>query len=242
MKRLREQASSSDPVVARAAALVAAVRPLDPLAIPRPRAPREARVRAGLHFRLALIPLALILASAVAGAATRPGPGWLRSLASWVRPARPSLPAPPALTPVARPADADATSRSPAPSQASVMAGVPSVAGSAARTAAPTSVRAAGRGVRSDADAADESALVVEAVRALRRDRDPRRAGELAEQVLQRFPHGAQVEEAMAVAMEAASVDGDTAAARHWAERYLQSFGAGRFADRARDVLAAPPR
>ncbi len=241
MKRLREQSSSSDPVVARAAALVAAVRPLDPITIQRPPAPREAKLRAGLHFRLALLPLALILASAVAGAATLPGPGWLRSLASWARPARPSLAAPPVLTPVSRPADSDATSRSPAPSQASVMGGAPAVA-SSARPAAPTSVRTAGRGVRSDADAADESALVVEAVRALRRDRDPRRAAELAEQVLQRFPHGAQVEEAMAVAMEASSVDGDAAGARHWAERYLQSFASGRFADRARDVLSAPPR
>jgi hypothetical protein len=96
--------------------------------------------------------------------------------------------------------------------------------------------------VRTSAATADESALVVDAVRALRRDHDPRRARELAEEVLQRYPRGAQVEEAMAVAMEAASLDGDTATARRWAERYLETFGAGRFADRARDVLAASPR
>ena len=69
-----------------------------------------------------------------------------------------------------------------------------------------------------------------------------RRAKDLAEEVLQRYPRGAQCEEAMAVAMEAASLDGDELTARRWAERYLESFGAGRFADRARDVLAASPR
>jgi hypothetical protein len=88
----------------------------------------------------------------------------------------------------------------------------------------------------------DESALVVDAVRALRRDHDPRRAGNLAQEVLQRYPHGGQLEEATDVAMEAAFADGDTTGARHWAGRYLGTFGTGRFADRARQVLAAPPR
>jgi outer membrane protein assembly factor BamD (BamD/ComL family) len=92
------------------------------------------------------------------------------------------------------------------------------------------------------ANDSDESALVVDAVRALRRDHDPRRAGSLAQEVLQRYPHGAQVEEAMAIAMEAAFADGDATGARHWAERYLGTFGTGRFADRARQVLAASPR
>ncbi len=59
---------------------------------------------------------------------------------------------------------------------------------------------------------------------------------------MQRYPHGAQLEEAMAVAMEAAVTEGDTSGARHWAERYLSAFGTGRFADRARQVLAASPR
>jgi outer membrane protein assembly factor BamD (BamD/ComL family) len=83
---------------------------------------------------------------------------------------------------------------------------------------------------------------VVDAVRALRRDRDPKRAQTLAEEALQRYPRGAQLEEAMAVAMEAAAADGDASAAHHWAERYVDTFGAGRFADRARQVLAASSR
>ena len=118
---------------------------------------------------------------------------------------------------------------------------VPAAATASSR-AVPPPVRAASKSARTSAATEEESALVVDAVRALRRDHDPRRAKDLAEEVLQRYPRGAQCEEAMAVAMEAASLDGDELTARRWAERYLESFGAGRFADRARDVLAASPR
>ena len=133
----------------------------------------------------------------------------------------------------------DDASHSPTPAAADV----PPVAAAASSPAmAPLPVSTASKSVRALAAPADESALVVDAVRALRRDHDARRASELAAEVLQRYPHGVQHEEAMAVAMEAAIADGDTAGARHWAERYLESYGAGRFADRARDVLAAPSR
>jgi hypothetical protein len=240
MKRLRDQVSSPDPVVAHAAALVAAVRPLDPSQIRRRPLPGEARARpVNLHLRLAFV-LALILASAVAGAATRPGARWLRSVASWARPSGPSSPAPRVLAQRARESVADNASHSPAPPSADVLPVVPAATTSPAP--APLPVGAAPRSVRAAAATADESALVVDAVRALRRDHDARRAGELAEEVLQRYPRGMQREEAMDVAMEAAIAYGDAAAARRWAERYLESFGAGRFADRARDVLAAPPR
>jgi hypothetical protein len=59
---------------------------------------------------------------------------------------------------------------------------------------------------------------------------------------LQRYPHGQQIEEAMALAMEAASERGDLSDARRAAERYLSSFRAGRFADRALRILATPDR
>jgi hypothetical protein len=242
MKPLREQIASSDPAVARAAALVAAMRPLDPNRIRRPPAPIEARTRrAGLHTRVVFVVPALILASAVAGAATRPGTGWLRALGAWARVTQPGSPAP-TLAPAPRTTAAETTSRPPAPALPDVPPVVTAAPSSPPRATAPP-VRAASKSTRTTAvDAADESALVVEAVRALRRDHDPRRARELAEEALHRFPHGAQSEEATAVAMEGASGDGDTAAARRWAERYLASFGAGRFADRARDVLSAASR
>jgi hypothetical protein len=87
-----------------------------------------------------------------------------------------------------------------------------------------------------------ESALLVSAVRALRREGDPARAQALAEESIQRYPHGAQVEEAMALVMEAASMRGDVPGARHAAQRYLETFRSGRFVDRAARILAASPK
>jgi hypothetical protein len=85
----------------------------------------------------------------------------------------------------------------------------------------------------------DESTLMVSAVRALRREGDPARAQALAQQALQRFPHGAQAEEAMALIMEAASARGDASGAQQAAAAYLARFGSGRFADRARRILVS---
>jgi hypothetical protein len=83
---------------------------------------------------------------------------------------------------------------------------------------------------------------MVRAVRALRRDGDPKRAQDLAEQALLQFPHGVQVEEAMALVMEAASARGDSAGARRAAQTYIDRFHAGRFADRAQRILSSPER
>jgi hypothetical protein len=83
---------------------------------------------------------------------------------------------------------------------------------------------------------------MIDAVRALRRDRDPARALALAEFAMDRYPHGAQVEEAMALGMEAAKAAGDGAAARRLAERYLATFRMGHFADRAQQIISAPLR
>jgi hypothetical protein len=93
-----------------------------------------------------------------------------------------------------------------------------------------------------EATSADESALILYAVRALRRDGDPVRAQALAEEALQRYPRGAQVEEAMALAMEAAGARGDVAGARRAALRYLERYPAGRFADRAQRAVVPPAK
>jgi hypothetical protein len=254
MKRLREQASSPDPVTARAASLLAGMRPLDVARIERRPPPSDAKPRPRtMRMGVALI-LAATLASAVAGAGTLHPARWLRSLAGWgarSSPPTPASPAPRSRVPIAPIAPSVPGTASPAatspPSAAPVE--IPSGAAAAgsssgARVTTPTAVRIDPRDPRASAATSDtdESALVVDAVRALRRDHDPRRAGNLAQEVLQRYPHGAQLEEATDVAMEAAFADGDTTGARHWAERYLGTFGTGRFADRARQVLAAPPR
>jgi hypothetical protein len=246
MKRLREQASSPDPVTARAASLLAAMRPLDVARIERRPPPSDAKPRPRtMRMGVALI-LAATLASAVAGAGTLHRAGWLRPFAGWAATSSPpALPSRAPLAPSAPGTASHVATSSPSAAPAEIPSGAAAAGSSSgARVTIPTAVRTDPRDPRTSAatNDTDESALVVDAVRALRRDHDPRRAGNLAQEVLQRYPHGAQLEEAMAVAMEAAFADGDTTGARRWAERYLGTFGTGRFADRARQVLAAPPR
>jgi hypothetical protein len=83
---------------------------------------------------------------------------------------------------------------------------------------------------------AHEAALLMAAVRALRHDRDPARAATLLDNYLRRFPDGVLAEEALAYAIEAASVRGD-ARASALARSYLQRYPHGRFERAARAVL-----
>jgi hypothetical protein len=224
--------------------------PLDADRLPyRPLPPLDARkVRMAGPVRTTLV-LAMTLGTVGAAGATLHRTGWLRALrvieqpapspaADRARPAAPehgthgglagvaqSPPAAPAAPDVAPPvAPTRIVSVSPAPRIPQVQA------------------QPASRERAALAASEDESALIVDAVRALRRDGDPVRAQSLAEEALRRYPHGAQVEEAMALAMEAAAARGDVSGARRAAERYKESFRSGRFADRAQRVLAMPPR
>ncbi|HSZ83443.1 MAG TPA: hypothetical protein VLA14_14235 [Polyangia bacterium] len=86
----------------------------------------------------------------------------------------------------------------------------------------------------------DEPTLVATAMRALRRDHDPVDAGRLLDDYLRRWPNGALIEEALALALEAANARGD-ARARAFATTYLQRFPAGRFGEAARRTLARTP-
>jgi hypothetical protein len=88
----------------------------------------------------------------------------------------------------------------------------------------------------------DDPQVVASAVRALRRDHDAARASALLDTYVRRWPNGALVEEAMALAIEAAQArggDGDVEA-RARATRYLHRFPAGRFGDTAHRALARP--
>jgi hypothetical protein len=247
MKRLNEQASSPDPVTARAAALITAMPPLDggrlrrrPLSCEAPQHTRNLRLRMG-------IALAVSLGTAVAGAGTLQRTEWFREIAA---PRVASSPSPSRVFPAARPSPSVGSVAPPAssplllPEAIEAVEPPPPAAGPpGARGAMPVPARAARKEApRDKAAAEDESALMIDAVRALRHDHDPSRAKALAEDVLQRYPHGAQVEEAMAVATQAALEAGDLTEARRSAERYLETFRAGRFADRARRVLAAAPK
>jgi hypothetical protein len=83
------------------------------------------------------------------------------------------------------------------------------------------------------APAPQETALVMKAVRALRRQHQPAQAGALLDEYLRRFPQGALAEEALALAIEAASARGDGRAAV-LARDYLRRYPHGRFERAAR--------
>ncbi|HWE30703.1 MAG TPA: hypothetical protein VHB97_22000 [Polyangia bacterium] len=81
-----------------------------------------------------------------------------------------------------------------------------------------------------------EAELVLDATLALRRAHEPRRSLDLLKQYLTRYPHGALIEESMALAMEAMATLDDASAARVAAD-YLQRYPAGRFTGLARTAL-----
>ena len=90
--------------------------------------------------------------------------------------------------------------------------------------AAPAPVKAA---------SAQETTLLMAAVHSLRREHDPLRAGVLLDDYLARYPSGVLAEEALALAIDAASARGDARAVT-LAHRYLQRYPHGRFQQAAR--------
>jgi hypothetical protein len=80
--------------------------------------------------------------------------------------------------------------------------------------------------------------VLYEATRAIRTDGDPTRGAALLERWFAAHPDGGPLaEEATALAVEAAVLQGDRAAAARWAGRYLARFPDGRHADEARRAL-----
>jgi hypothetical protein len=272
MRRLRDEIDSADPTLARAAAILASRAPLNTERMwGRPLPPLESSKHRRPVVRVALV-LAISLGSVVAGAATalpqgnwwaepwtvvralvgagagtdaaRRGPAHAASVPdTHMAPASASLavaepvnapPSIPALPPPASPREAMIPA---APTPVGALA--PAMRPTPTNRLAPAA-RIANDSARSGADG--ESALMLDAVRALRRDRDPARALALAESALDRYPHGAQLEEAMALGMEAANAAGDGATAHRLAERYLASFRSGRFTDRAQQIVSASQR
>ena len=86
----------------------------------------------------------------------------------------------------------------------------------------------------------EDPSQVVDAIQALRNDRDPVRASRLLAGYLTRYPHGALVEEAIALSIEAAAANHSPSAAS-FAERYLRQYPNGRFRHTAEQALAARP-
>jgi hypothetical protein len=87
-----------------------------------------------------------------------------------------------------------------------------------------------------------ENATVSDAVTALRRDHDPARAAMLLDYYLKHYPNGALVEEALALAIEAAATR-DRPAAATLAIRYLADHPKGRYraAAEAANARFKPP-
>ena len=88
--------------------------------------------------------------------------------------------------------------------------------------------------------AGDDTAPVLEAMHALRVERNPVRARALLAGYLQRYPDGSLVEEALAMSVEAAVAhhDGDAVTL---ARRYLALYPAGHFSALAQQALTAGP-
>jgi hypothetical protein len=75
---------------------------------------------------------------------------------------------------------------------------------------------------------ADDTGLVFEAMRALRRDGQPAQAASLLDEYLRRHPSGSMAEEALALSIEAASARGD-GRAKDLIARYFARYPNGHF-------------
>jgi hypothetical protein len=85
----------------------------------------------------------------------------------------------------------------------------------------------------------EEAALVLAALRSLRREHNPVQAGALLQTYLTRFPQGVLTEEALAIGIEAAVARHDAPSARALANQYLGRYPAGRFTALARKTASA---
>lgn len=83
----------------------------------------------------------------------------------------------------------------------------------------------------------DDPTHVVRALRALRQEGQPARAGALLERYLEEQPQGALAEEALALSIEAALSENSERASA-FARRYLKSYPEGRYRSVARRALA----
>ena len=260
--RLRDKVGDADRSLARAAELVASVPAIAEFAARKQRVQRAVLAsgsgRAWLPVLLRPpVVVALLLAAGVVAAATlgrslltRPQRGLggsseiptentrrgasprripeiraeLPVTVEETAPVLPTVVPPPAATA----APSRPTNAPPRPSRpASQAAGQPALAAQPAKDSTPETAPP------TKAAPAQETALVVAAVRALRREHDPARAGLLLDDYLHRYPSGVLAEEALALAIEAASARGDARAAT-FARVYLARYPQGRFQHAAR--------
>jgi hypothetical protein len=188
---------------------------------------QRARHGGGARFLRPVVALAILLVAGATAAATF-GHGWLaRGLRSLGEQA-PTAPTVPEAVP-RRHLTAIAEPRAAIPSTAPVEA-------EPSPEPAPVAVHAPRLAARPHAIRSEDPSLVVEAIRALRTDRDPRRAAGLLAAYLRTYPHGALSEEALALSIEASADQHDPRAAT-FAEQYLREYPHGRFRRAAGQAL-----
>ena len=140
--------------------------------------------------------------------------------------------------PKAAPSPKRAASESPpAPS---ALAPLTSAAPSASAPPEPAAVvvRSPAKGSRARPESAEDATHVVQAIQALRTERDPARAQALLNDYLKANPRGTLSGDALALSIEAASAQHDPRAAEY-ARRYLAAYPKGKYRDLAKRALEA---
>jgi hypothetical protein len=107
----------------------------------------------------------------------------------------------------------------------------------AAEALAPSPAHSAAKGTRARPESSEDGKHVVEAIQALRTERDPSRAQALLNDYLKAHPHGVLSGDALALSIEAASAQHDPRAA-DYARRYLSAYPNGKYRDLANRALA----
>jgi hypothetical protein len=187
---------------------------------------QRARHGGGLRFLRPVVALAVLLVAGATAAATF-GHGWLaRGLRSLGGQA-PTVETPP-----------EAAPRRHLTALAEPRVALPPVEAVDEPSAepAPVAARAPRLAARPHAVRSEDPSLVVEAIRALRTDRDPRRAATLLAAYLRTYPHGALSEEALALSIEASADQHDPRAVT-FAQQYLREYPHGRFRRAAGQAL-----
>jgi hypothetical protein len=104
-----------------------------------------------------------------------------------------------------------------------------------------SALRPAGKsGSHARLDSSEDATHVVEAIQALRTEKDPARAQALLNDYLKSHPHGQLSGDALALSIEAASAQNDPRAA-DYARRYLATYPKGKYRDLAKRALEAAP-
>ncbi|HEY4395507.1 MAG TPA: hypothetical protein VGP64_15660 [Polyangia bacterium] len=193
--------------------------------------PRGSRARHWVPVRSFAVAGVILLVGGSAAAMIGYGRHWV-----WPRTAAPTPPA------VAPPPRASARAALPAPALPAIAMERTAPAAAPIPSTRPRPVHATPQHtieLTPAAAATAERTQVLDAMIALRHDHDAARAAHLLDHYLVTHPRGVLREEALALAIEAATARSDGPTARRLAASYLEGYPRGRFRDFARDTLGA---